>query len=78
MPDSEVENAPSIPTAADQLAHGKADRTAAVAQNFIWREKNVGKDGVALEDGTMTRTTPQVRRKGASRRRSLRLRYVIS
>jgi len=38
----------------------KAERTSAVAQNFIWREKHVGKDGVALVDGTMTRTTPQV------------------
>jgi hypothetical protein len=46
--------------AATARPNRKAERTSAVAQNFIWREKHVGKDGVALVDGTMTRTTPQV------------------
>jgi hypothetical protein len=64
---------PNDATAAPDVApaarpNRKAERASAVAQNFIWREQHVGKDGVALVDGTMTRTTPQVGARLSSRR----------
>jgi hypothetical protein len=39
----------------------KTERTNEIAKNYLWREGHVGKDGIKLVDGTMTRTTPQKR-----------------
>lgn len=39
----------------------KTERTNEISKNYLWREGHVGKDGIKLVEGTMTRTTPQKR-----------------